>query len=203
VRPELGVAVPSLMASQPTPELAASAMNALAHAVEALYTPMASEVSERPALWAVGLIGVALEDDEPLRDDLALGALWAGYASGLAGFALHHAVCQTIVRVAGTPHAQTNAVMLPHIVRLMEIRAPRALRLVAEELDAGEGTARDAAPRVAALAARSGVARLSELAFPADAVDPVVAAALEHPALGNTPGQVSEAELRAVLEAAL
>ena len=44
--------------------------------------------------------------------------------SGSAGFAVHHAVCQTIVRVAGTPHAQTNAVMLPHFVRMMEARAP-------------------------------------------------------------------------------
>ena len=37
-----------------------------------------------------------------------------GYAVGCAGFAVHHAVCQTTVRVLGTPHAQTNAVMLPH-----------------------------------------------------------------------------------------
>ena len=45
VRPALVVADPALMASQPMPDLAASAMNALAHAVEALYTPLANPVA--------------------------------------------------------------------------------------------------------------------------------------------------------------
>src|SRR4051812_32924618 len=40
VRPRLVVADPLLMASQPEPQLWASAMNALAHGMEALYTPL-------------------------------------------------------------------------------------------------------------------------------------------------------------------
>ena len=47
MRPSLVVAAPSLMASQPMPDLAASAMNALAHAIEALYTPLANPVAEQ------------------------------------------------------------------------------------------------------------------------------------------------------------
>ena len=47
VRPSLVVADPLLMASQPATELAASAMNALAHGMEALYTPLANPVAER------------------------------------------------------------------------------------------------------------------------------------------------------------
>ena len=46
---------------------------------------------------------------------------------GTTGYALHHVVCQTLVRVAGTPHAETNAVMLPHTVRFMAMRAPDAI----------------------------------------------------------------------------
>ncbi|GAC1520747.1 MAG: hypothetical protein NVS2B6_04610 [Thermoleophilaceae bacterium] len=42
VRPALVIADAGLMGSQPPPQLAASAMNGLAHAVEALYTPLAS-----------------------------------------------------------------------------------------------------------------------------------------------------------------
>ena len=41
------------------------------------------------------------------------------------GFAVHHATCQTIVRTAGTPHAETNAVMLPHFAGLMAERGAR------------------------------------------------------------------------------
>ena len=91
------------MASQPMPDLAASAMNALAHAIEALYTPLANPVAELAALRAAALIARGLDRSGPDRTALALGALLAGYASGVAGFAVHHAVCQTIVRVAGTP----------------------------------------------------------------------------------------------------
>src|SRR5207244_100445 len=88
------------------------------------------------------------------REDLALGALLAGYASGVAGFGVHHVVCQTLVREAGTPHAQSYAVMLPHFVELMADRAPEPVARFREALDGQD---------VAELAARSGVTRLSEL----------------------------------------
>jgi maleylacetate reductase len=202
VRPALVVAAPVLMASQPMPDLAASAMNSLAHAVEALYTPLANPVAEPAALRAVELIGVGLAVEEPRRADLALGALLAGYAVGLAGFAVHHAVCQTIVRMTGSPHAETNAVMLPHFTRLMEERAPRELALVAAALTAGD-RAEAAAPRIAELAARGGVTRLGELGVEPDSLPGVVAAALDHPALANTPRAPGEDELIETLERAL
>ena len=62
VRPSLVVADPALMASQPMPDLAASAMNALAHAVEALYTPLANPVAEIAALRAAELIAAGPGD---------------------------------------------------------------------------------------------------------------------------------------------
>ena len=127
VRPALVVADPELMASQPPAQLAASALNALAHALEALYTPFANPVGDAAALRASACSPRASTADPPDRDAAALGALLAGYASGAAGFAVHHAVCQMLVRLAGTPHAETNAVMLPHSARLMAGRAPAAL----------------------------------------------------------------------------
>jgi alcohol dehydrogenase class IV len=200
VRPSLVIAVPQLMASQPMPDLAASAMNALAHAFEALYTPLANPVATEAACRGAAFISLALRLESPT---LALGALLAGYASGSAGFAVHHAVCQTIVRVAGTPHAQTNAVMLPHFVRMMVPRAPVQIRL----LGAATGVDTDGAERVpdhiAELSARAGVERLSELGVDRAVLDELVAAAVAHPALGNTPDPPGSEELRAVLEGAL
>ena len=55
VRPVLAVCDPGLMASAPLPDLAATAMNALAHATEALYAPGANPVSEGAALRAAAL----------------------------------------------------------------------------------------------------------------------------------------------------
>jgi maleylacetate reductase len=199
VRPALVIAEPNLMTSQPMPGLAASAMNALAHAVEALYTPLANPVATEVAYRAAAYISLALRIDSPT---LALGALLAGYASGSAGFAVHHAVCQAIVRVAGTPHAQTNAVMLPHFVRMMVPRAPAQMRILGAATGAGKDNAERVPHHIAELSARAGVTRLSELGAERAVLDDVVEAALQHPALGNMPDPPGPEELRAVLEAA-
>jgi maleylacetate reductase len=163
---------------------------------------MTNELAAEAALRAAHLIANGLEATEPERTELALGALLAGYASGIAGIALHHAVCQTIVRVAGTPHAQTNAVMLPHFVRFMEPRAPDAIARLAAALGAGK-TPQASGPRVGELAALSGVTRLGELGVEQPALDEIVTTALQHPALGNAPQPPDEGELRTVLEGAL
>ena len=149
VRPALVVADPDLMASQAPAQLAASALNALAHALEAIYTPFANPVGDAAALRASALLAEGTRAEPPDRDAAALGALLAGYASGAAGFAVHHAVCQMLVRVAGTPHAETNAVMLPHSARLMAGRAPAALGAFAAALGDPAGDPGAAAERVA------------------------------------------------------
>ena len=199
VRPSLVVADPALMASQPMPGLAASALNALAHAVEALYTPLANPVASMSALRAAHLIASGLAGSgDPVRDDLALGALLAGYASGQTGYAFHHVVSQTTVRLAGTPHAETNAVVLPHSVRLMVDRAPEEIARLARTLGSS-----DAAAAVARMTLRTGVTKLRELGVREDQLDEIVEAAAPRAEVRNTPRPPDAAELRGLLEAAL
>ena len=191
VRPALVIAEPGLMASQPMPDLAASAMNGCAHAVESLYGPMHNPVTSMAAQRAIELFESGLGDDEPRRDDLALASILGGYAVGCTGFAVHHAVCQTTVRVLGTPHAQTNAVMLPHSAAFVAERDPGALQGVEPEA-------------LARMAARAGVTTLGALGVSEGQLDQVVEAVLAHPAIGNTPGGTPAAdELRALLVGAL
>jgi alcohol dehydrogenase class IV len=187
VRPALVLADPELMASAPPATLAATAMNALAHAMEALYTPLANPVATMAALRAAALLAT---DD---RESLALGAVLAGYASGCTGIAVHHALCQTIVREAGTPHAETNAVMLPHSARLIEPQAPEALRAFREALPTD----------LDALAARCGHTRLSSLGVEGQQLPGMAEAVAAHPYTGNTPDPPGPDELLAVLRAAL
>jgi alcohol dehydrogenase class IV len=203
VRPELVIADPDLMASQPSQALAASALNALAHAMEALYTPGANPVAELAALRGTELIGIGLRSEPPERDELALGALLAGFASASTGIAIHHATCQMIVRTAGTPHAETNAVMLPHFAELMASAAPAQLGAFARALGAPEAEPAAAADLVAALSARSGYTRLGELGVQAEQLPVVAAAVIHHPLYGNTPTPPSEDELLGLLRAAL
>jgi alcohol dehydrogenase class IV len=194
VRPSLVVADPILMTSQPATELAASAMNALAHGMEALYTPFANPVAERAALRGAELIA---------SDEVALGALLCGFASGMTGIAVHHATCQLLVRSAGSPHAQTNAVMLPHFAGLMAGRVPGVMGEFAQALGDPDGSPEAAAGRAAKLAARSGHTRLSTLGVEEEHLPAVAAAVMRHPLLGNTPDPPDEDELLALLRAAL
>jgi alcohol dehydrogenase class IV len=199
VRPSLVVADPALMASAPMPLLAATALNALAHAVEALYTPLANPVASMAALRGASLIASGLlgegDPSQAQGEELALGALLAGYASGQTGYAVHHVVCQTIVRVGGTPHAETNATMLPHTLRLMRGRAADEIARVEDALGGPEVAGR--------LASRAGVSGLRALGFDPARVDDLVAAVMPRPELANTPDPPGEAEVREFVEAAL
>ena len=203
VRPALVVADPALMESQPGPGRAASAMNALAHAMESLYTPLANPVAELAALRAAELFGRAVPRDDPPRGELALAALLAGFAVGQTGLAMHHALCQTIVRVCGTPHAETNAVMLPHSARLMAHRAPAALGELARALGDPVGDPEAAPGLIAKLAARSGHTRLSTLGVERGRLPTVVETAAAHGGLAATPDPPDRDELMALLESAL
>ena len=194
VRPSLVIADPRLMASQPEPKLWASAMNALAHGMEALYTPLANPVAEAAALRGARAIA---------SEDVALGALLCGWASGMTGFAVHHATCQLLVRMAGSPHAQTNAVMLPHFAALMSGRVPGVIGELARALGDPDGDPTTAAGRASRLSARSGHTRLATLGVEEKHLPPVAEAVMQHPALGNTPDPPGEDALLAVLCEAL
>ncbi len=202
VRPSLVVWDPRLNATMPRAQLVATAMNALAHAFESLYVPHANPVAEMAALRATELFAQRL----PAADvaDVALAALLAGYAVGTTGFAVHHALCQTTVRVAGLPHAKVNALVLPHAAGLMATRAPVAVGRFARALGDPDGDPAQAPRLVAALSAGAGVEGLGQLGLDPDAIPEIASATLGHPALGNTPGgPPSEDELAELLRAAL
>jgi maleylacetate reductase len=137
VRPTLVIADPAAMTSQPEAALRASSMNALAHGADSLYTPFANPVSQMTALRGVELIATALDQGRGERAPapLALGSLLCGYAFDSAMFGVHHVICQTLVRVCGSPHAETNAVILPRAMALMVSQAPERLAGLAAALE--------------------------------------------------------------------
>ena len=185
LRPALVLADPALMTSLPEPALRASAMNAMAHAAEALYTRGANPVASMAALRGAALLA---------GEDRALGSILAGYALDSAGLALHHIVCQTTVRILGTPHAQTNACMLPHTMAFMRDRATPQLR----ELSVALGTDLDGLP--VRLDELGGHARVE---LPADRLGDVAEAALRRDDLARTPGgPVTRDDLMGILTAA-
>jgi alcohol dehydrogenase class IV len=90
------------------------------------------------ALRGAGLISSALDDEPAARDRraLALGSILSAYAIDSALFALHHVICQTLVRICGSPHADTNASILPGAMDAMRLRAPEQIAELAAALGA-------------------------------------------------------------------
>ncbi len=195
IRPSLVICDPDLMASQPMPELAASAMNALAHACEARWSANGSDITDTIAERAAQLLAYGLMLEEPNREALALGAVLAGHSFGFVGTGVHHIVCQTIVQRLGTPHAGTNAVILPHSLALMAERAPGSIAALDHAFKS------DAGGVVRRVAARAGTTRLRAFGHTLDEYRALVPAMFARPDLARTPG-VTEQDLQSLVEAA-
>lgn len=191
VRPKLVIADPEAMTSQPEDELRASSMNALAHGADTLYLPLSNPVSEMTALRGAELIARALDQAREGRDAgaLALGSLLCAYAIDSAGMGLHHLVCQTLVRVCRTPHAETNAAILPHAVALLAERVPGPFERLAHAL----GTDRAGlAGRIEGLGQPS---RLGAVGGDSSQLDGALDAMLQRPELEYVPRPPSRDEL--------
>src|SRR6266850_278495 len=121
-----------------------SGMNAMAHAVEALYANDANPVTSLLAEQGIALMGRALPliaadvQHREARSD-ALFAAWAcGNCFGTVGSALHHKLCHILGGTFDLPHAETHTVILPHVAAFNAEAAPAALRRVAQALGAKE-----------------------------------------------------------------
>jgi len=198
VRASLVIADPEAMTSQEETQLRASAMNALAHGADTLYVPGSNPVSEMTALRGAKLIASALDQEREGRDRaaLALGALLCGYAIDSAGLGLHHLVSQTLVRICGTPHAETNAAVLPHAVGFLAERAPESY----ERLAAALGADLDGLSwRIEEL----GRPRpLGELGGDEEKLDEAIEAMLQRPELAHVPGSPSREDLEELVQSA-
>ena len=160
IRPELVLADPPLMAGLQEANLRASAINSLAHGADSLYTPLANPVSEMAALRGAKLIARSLDQKRSERDSatLALGSILCAYAIDSAGFALHHVVCQSLVRALAIPHAETNAAMFPRVLDALIPRTGKQMTALARALGVKQA---DLAARVTELG--GGSRRLSKL----------------------------------------
>jgi alcohol dehydrogenase class IV len=196
-RPRIVINDPALSASQPLPELAASAANALGHAVEGCATAIASPVPTLAARDAARRLAAALPaSGEPDRPGLALGALLSGYAIDANWYGLHHVMSQTLVREAGAGHGAANAAMLPTTSAALRARLPEQIAALDAVLDEPvEAIAR----RFAALA---GAARLRDIGIDEEALVVCAQAASTRAELALTPPPAGPRELEELYRAA-
>ena len=119
---------------------ATSGINAIAHAVEALYTQDANPVTSMMAERGIQTLARALPPimknptDKTARSDALFGAWLCGLCLGAVGMALHHKLCHTLGGSFNLPHAETHTVVLPHAVAYNTPAAPEEMARVAQAL---------------------------------------------------------------------
>ncbi len=120
VLPEAVIYDADLTMTLPTSLSAASGMNAMAHAVEALYSrdrnPLVSLMAlEGMAALVSALPRIVVEPgDRRARADALYGAWLCGTCLGAVGMALHHKLCHTLGGAFDLPHAAIHTIVLPH-----------------------------------------------------------------------------------------
>ncbi|WP_227287685.1 iron-containing alcohol dehydrogenase [Boseongicola sp. H5] len=138
--PETVIYDVGLTRSLPVGVTVASAMNAMAHAVEALYAADRNPVTDMLAVDAIDRFSNALPAlvGDPGNLDAradALRAAWAcGICLGQVSMGLHHKLCHVLGGTFGLPHAKTHAAILPHATAFNEQAVPELLAPVAEIL---------------------------------------------------------------------
>jgi maleylacetate reductase len=140
VLPRIVVYDPALTVSMPAELTAASGMNALAHAVESLYAPDATQQSWEVAEEAIralaqGLPGAVRQpDDLDARTQTLRGAWLAGWALGGTTMGLHHKIAHVLGGTYHLPHAAVHSVLLPHVAAFNAPAAPSAFSRAADAL---------------------------------------------------------------------
>jgi maleylacetate reductase len=142
VLPEVIIYDVDLTLTLPATLSATSGINAIAHAVEALYTQDANPVISMMAERGIEALARALPPimknpvDKAARSDALFGAWLCGTCLGAVGMALHHKLCHTLGGSFNLPHAETHTVVLPHAVAYNAPAAPDAMARVARALGA-------------------------------------------------------------------
>ncbi|SNU91074.1 iron-containing alcohol dehydrogenase [Streptococcus merionis] len=131
---------PELMLSKPADLTAATGMDALTHAIEALVTPGAYGVTKKLSIGAIELIkeflprAVANGQDIEAREAMVNAIFLGGMAFNNAGLGYVHSMAHQLGAVYHLPHGVCCAMLLPIIERENAKRVPAAFRDVAKAL---------------------------------------------------------------------
>lgn len=146
--PAMAALDPKLMTGLPPAVTAATGMDALTHAIEAFIGRWANEHTDRMALAAVGLIyanlKIAYRDGRNLeaRERMSLAAAYAGLAFTRANVGYVHAIAHQLGGRYHTPHGLANAILLPHVLKVLAPAVTSRLALLAVAAKVGKASER-------------------------------------------------------------
>ena len=137
---------PRLMTGLPPAITAATGMDALTHAIEALISGWSTPHTDRLALAAVAMVYRYLPiacrkgGDLQAREQMALAATYAGLAFTRANVGNVHAIAHQLGARYHLPHGLANAIMLPQVLRFSAADTAATLARLALRVGLGESS---------------------------------------------------------------
>jgi maleylacetate reductase len=191
---------PRLTLDLPREQSAGTALNALAHAAEALYHPARTLESDLVAVEGAELIAEALPavladgGDLDARTRLLEGAARAGEALGRSGLCLGHAMAQALGGRYGLAHGAMNALCLPPALRFNQPVAGDEIEQLGQAM-----AVTDPIARVEQLARLGGFERLRDFGVPEGELDEVAEATAARAGAKANPRPASVEEITELL----
>lgn len=125
----------------------ASGLNALAHCIDSLWAPRTDPINQALATEGIRALNNGLPaissnpHDLTGREQALYGAYLAAVAFASAGSGMHHKICHVLGGRWNLPHAQTHAVVLPHVLAFNAPVAKSAASRIAAAFDSDNALA--------------------------------------------------------------
>lgn len=131
----------SLTLTLPAALSVTSAINAIAHAAEALYAQDGNPIIDLMAQEGIRAIAQALPlitkdlSHIQARSNALYGAWLCGHVLGSVGMSLHHKLCHTLGGTFNLPHSEVHTVVLPHALAFNQELAQAAMKKIEQALN--------------------------------------------------------------------
>jgi len=200
VLPEVVIYDVALTLTLPAGLTVTSGMNAIAHAIEALYAqdanPVISLLAERGIAALAGALPMLAHapQDHTARSEALFGAWACGTCLGAVGMSLHHKLCHVLGGGFDLPHSETHSIVLPHVLAPLLPGPPAVRDILARAL-------RSADPAAALFDIPAGLGAkmaLRDIGMPHDGLERAVKETFESSYW--MPAPVEAAALRALLD---
>ena len=136
-----------LTMSLPTSTCVVSGVNAIAHAIEALYAKNTNPIISLLACEGIKALAESLpqivreDSSRPARERALYGAWLCGTCLGSTSMAIHHKLCHTLGGSFGLKHAETHTIVLPHAISYNAPAIPEVMAKLATLFPDSQGDA--------------------------------------------------------------
>ena len=209
LKPSLALLDPELTIGLPANLTAWTGADAMVHAIEAFLVPGFHPLCDAMALEALSLIArwlpvaVAEPTNITARGGMHVGSCLAGI-SFLKGLGLVHAISHMVGAEFNTHHGNTNAILLPVVLRFNLPGMEEKVRRMAEAMEMPDHSVAGFIAAIEAILDEIRIPKsLSEIGVPMDCAERIAAKALKDSAAKTNPRSASLDEVRELIETAI